>query len=69
MRMIGRFVVWLIKLPIVLVAFLVAMALGITGLLVSMLGISLVPAAGLGCLILPVGLLLLVFANWLRKIR
>jgi hypothetical protein len=68
MNFIGRLIVALIKLPFVLVIFLVAMALAITGILVSMLGISLVPAFGIGLLILPIGLILLLIANWLRRL-
>lgn len=58
----------LIKLPFVLLLLLLALVLAVTGILVSLLGIALVPAFGIGLLILPIGLLLLLLANWLRKI-
>lgn len=58
----------LIKLPFVLLAFLLAMVLALTGILVSLLGLALVPAFGIGLLVLPIGLVLLLLANWLRRI-
>lgn len=68
MSWLGRLIVGLIKLPFVLIALVLAMVFAILGILVSLLGISLIHAFGLGLLILPVGLLLLVFANWLRRL-
>ena len=68
MRWLGRLMVGFIKLPFVLIAFLLAMVFAVMGIVVSLLGISLIHAFGLGLLILPVGLLLLVFANWLRRL-
>ena len=58
------FLVWLIKLPFVLVAIVLAIALGIVGCVLSILGVGLTPVFGVGLVILPIGLILL-FAAWL----
>jgi hypothetical protein len=56
--------VWLVKFPFVLVAVILAFALGLVGLILSGVGAFLTPVLGLGWLILPFGLALL-FAAWL----
>ena len=58
------FLIWLIKLPFVLVAIVLAIALGIVGCVLSILGAGLTPVFGVGLIILPIGLILL-FAAWL----
>ena len=58
------FLVWLIKLPFVLVAVVLVIALGIVGCVLSLLGVGLTPVFGVGLVILPIGLTLL-FAAWL----
>ena len=58
------FLVWLVKLPFVLVAIVLAIALGIVGCVLSILGVGLTPVFGVGLIILPIGLILL-FAAWL----
>ena len=56
--------VWLVKFPFVLVAVILAFALGLVGLILSGVGAFLTSVLGLGWLILPFGLALL-FAAWL----
>ena len=56
--------VWLIKLPFVLIAIVLAVVLGLVGAVISVLGVALTPALGIGLLILPIGLILLL-AAWL----
>jgi hypothetical protein len=68
MRFLGRLLLGLLKLPFILIAFALAMVFAITGIAVSLLGLSLVPAFGVGLLILPFGLVLLLVANWLRRL-
>ena len=58
------FLIWLIKLPFVLVAVVLAIALGIVGCVLSILGVGLTPVFGVGLIILPIGLIML-FAAWL----
>ena len=58
------FLVWLIKLPFVLVAVVLMIALGLVGVILSLLGVGLVPVLGIGLLILPIGLAFLLVA-WL----
>ena len=58
------FLVWLIKLPFVLVAVVLVIALSIVGCVLSLLGVGLTPVFGVGLVILPIGLILL-FAAWL----
>jgi hypothetical protein len=57
-----RFLVWLIKLPFVLVAVVLMIALGLVGVILSLLGVGLTPVLGIGLLILPVGLAFLLVA-------
>jgi hypothetical protein len=56
--------VWLIKLPFVAVALVLAIVLGVIGGVISILGVALTPVLGIGLLILPIGLILLL-AAWL----
>jgi hypothetical protein len=57
-----RFLVWLIKLPFVLVAVVLMIALGLVGVILSLLGVGLTPVLGIGLLILPIGLAFLLVA-------
>lgn len=57
-----RFLVWLIKLPFVLVAVVLMIALGLVGVVLSLLGVGLTPVLGIGLLILPIGLAFLLVA-------
>jgi hypothetical protein len=54
--------IWLIKLPFVLVAVVLTLALGLVGVVLSLLGVALTPVFGVGLLILPIGLALLLVA-------
>jgi len=56
--------VWLIKLPLVLLAVVLMIVAGLIGAIVSVLGVALTPVCGIGLLILPVGLIFLGIA-WL----
>lgn len=56
--------IWLIKLPFVLVAVVLMVALGLVGAIISLLGVGLIPVLGIGLLILPIGLFFLL-AAWL----
>lgn len=56
--------IWLIKLPFVLVAIVLMVALGIVGVVLSLLGLGLTPVLGVGLLILPFGLFFL-FLAWI----
>ena len=56
--------IWLIKLPFVLVAVVLMIALGLVGVVLSLLGVGLTPVLGIGLLILPIGLGFLLIA-WL----
>jgi hypothetical protein len=59
---------WLIKLPFVLVIVVLAIALGSVGVVLSLLGVALIPVLGIGLLILPVGLLFLWAAKVTAKV-
>jgi len=54
--------IWLIKLPFVLVAIALMIALGLVGVVLSVLGVALVPVLGVGLLIVPIGLVFLLAA-------
>lgn len=56
--------IWLIKLPFVLIGIALMLALGLAGVIVSLLGVCLIPVLGVGLLILPIGLAFLLVA-WL----
>ena len=62
------FLVWLIKLPFVLVAIVLVIALGIVGCVLSILGVGLTPVFGVGLIILPIGLVLLAAAWLIAKV-
>ena len=59
-----RFLIWLVKLPFVLVGVVLMIALGVVGVVLSLLGVGLTPVFGVGLLILPIGLVFLL-AAWL----
>jgi len=52
---------WLIKLPFVPLAVALMVVLGLAGVIVSLLGMSLITVFGIGLLILPIGLVLLLY--------
>jgi hypothetical protein len=54
--------IWLIKLPFVLVGIVLMIALGIVGVVLSLVGVGLTPLFGIGLLILPIGLVFLLTA-------
>ena len=54
----------MIKLPFVVLAVVLAVVLGLVGGIISVAGVALTPVLGIGLLILPVGLILLL-AAWL----
>ena len=56
--------IWLIKLPFVLVAVVLMVTLGLVGVIILLLGLILIPVLGIGLLILPIGLAFLLIA-WL----
>ncbi|MDY6878211.1 MAG: hypothetical protein SWK90_18665 [Chloroflexota bacterium] len=56
--------IWLIKLPFVVVAVVLMIALGLVGVITLLLGLILIPVLGIGLLILPIGLVFLLIA-WL----
>ncbi|MCK4315117.1 MAG: hypothetical protein KAX24_05040 [Anaerolineae bacterium] len=56
--------IWLIKLPFVLVAVVLMVTLGLVGVIILLLGVCLIPVLGIGLLILPIGLGFLLIA-WL----
>lgn len=58
------FLIWLIKFPFVLIGVVLVIALGIVGCVLSLLGVGLTPVFGVGLIILPIGLILLL-AAWL----
>jgi hypothetical protein len=60
--------IWLIKFPFVLIAVVLIIALGIVGCVLSLLGIGLTPVFGVGLIILPVGLVLLLAAWLIAKV-
>lgn len=54
--------IWLIKLPFVLIGVVLMIALGLVGVILSLLGLGLTPVLGIGLLILPIGLVFLLAA-------
>ncbi len=56
--------IWLIKLPFVLVAVVLMVTLGLVGVIILLVGVCLIPVLGIGLLILPIGLGFLLIA-WL----
>ena len=63
-----KLLVWLIKLPCVLVAVVLLFALGLVGAILSLLGVVLTPVLGVGLLILPIGLAFLLIARLLGRL-
>jgi hypothetical protein len=57
-----KLLVWLIKLPFVLVGVVLAAAFGLVGAVLSVLGVVLTPVLGVGLLILPIGLAFILVA-------
>lgn len=64
----GKVLLWLIKLPFALVAFVLALALGLVGGILSVLGVVLTPVLGIGLLILPIGVVLLIVAGAIGRL-
>ncbi len=62
-----RCLVWLIKLPFVLAAVTLMLALGLVGVILSLLGVGLTPVLGVGLLILPIGLIFLLAARLIAR--
>jgi hypothetical protein len=60
--------IWLIKLPFVLVAVVLMVTLGLVGVIISLLGVVLIPVLGVGLLILPIGLAFLLVAWLIAKL-
>jgi len=54
--------IWLIKLPFVLVGIVLMIALGLVGVVLTLVGVMLVPVLGVGLLIVPIGLVFLLAA-------
>ena len=67
-RTMGELLVWLIKLPFLLVALVLALALGLVGAVLSVLGVVLTPVLGIGLLILPIGLVFLYVAGLVGRL-
>ncbi len=59
-----KLLIWLIKLPFVLVGIVLMLTLGLVGILITLLGVCLIPVLGVGLLIVPIGLAFLLVA-WL----
>lgn len=59
-----KLLAWVIKLPFVLLAVILVIVIGLVGGILSVLGVALTPVLGIGLLLLPIGLALLVVA-WL----
>lgn len=55
--------VWLIKLPFVLVGLVLVAAFGLVGGILALLGVILTPVLGIGLLILPIGAVFLLIAG------
>ena len=54
--------IWLIKLPFVLVGIVLMIALGLVGVAIALVGVVLIPVFGVGLLIVPIGLVFLLAA-------
>jgi hypothetical protein len=59
----GKLLAWLIKFPFVLVAAVLVFSLALTGGILAVLGVALTPVLGIGLLLLPVALALLLAAG------
>jgi hypothetical protein len=60
--------VWLVKLPFILIGWILAFVLGLVGVILLLLGAGLTPVLGIGLLILPFALLFLLLARLVRKL-
>ncbi|MCJ7735703.1 MAG: hypothetical protein MUQ10_00115 [Anaerolineae bacterium] len=60
--------VWLIKLPFVLVGWILALVLGLVGVILLIVGAGLTPVLGIGLLLLPFALLFLLLGRLIRKL-
>jgi len=67
-RAMGELLVWLIKLPFLLVALVLALVFALVGALLSVLGVVLTPVLGIGLLILPFGLVFLFVAGLIGRL-
>ncbi len=64
----GELLVWLIKLPFLLVALVLALVFALVGAILSVLGVVLTPVFGVGLLILPIGLAFLFIAGLIGRL-
>jgi hypothetical protein len=64
----GDLLVWLIKLPFLLIALVLVIALGVVGAVLAFLGVVLTPVLGVGLLILPIGLVFLLAAGLVARL-
>jgi hypothetical protein len=64
----GDLLVWLIKLPFLLIALVLVIALGVVGAVLAFLGVVLTPVFGVGLLILPIGLVFLLAAGLVARL-
>jgi hypothetical protein len=67
-RTMGELLVWLIKLPFLLVALVLALVFALVGAILSVLGVVLTPVLGIGLLILPIGLVFLFIAGLIGRL-
>ena len=63
-----KLLVWLIKLPFVLLVAVLAAALWLVGAILALLGLALTPVLGVGLLILPIGLALILAAGIIARL-
>ena len=63
-----RYLIWLIKLPFVMVGIVLMFALGLVGVILSLVGVGLTPVFGVGLLILPIGLACLLVARLIARV-
>ncbi|NLE45941.1 MAG: hypothetical protein GX620_14570 [Chloroflexi bacterium] len=61
-------IVWLIKLPFVMLGWIVMAAFWFIGVILLVVGAVLTPVLGIGLLILPFGFLFLLVAKLIRKL-
>jgi hypothetical protein len=64
----AKLLLWLIKLPFVLIAVLLSVAFGLVGVILTLLGVILTPALGIGLLVLPFGLAFLWASRLLARL-
>ena len=63
-----KLLVWMFKLPFMLIVFTLVVAFGLIGIILSLLGVALTPLLGVGLLILPFGLTFLFIAWWIAQL-